>query len=147
MNSNVLVADYASLMEYRLNRESYMTNLISKADIIVNPSYGSVVNKLIVINLPVEVPLEQLMRFNRIISRFPIGYGIEVEPLPIPEKRKTVELEDYSNLILNKHMLLDIDYAQAVDKGNFLIGTDSIIDGNITLVGYLLLRTTLENLQ
>lgn len=143
---DVLVTNYASLMEYRLHDESKMTNIQSKADIVVNPSYGSLVGKIIIINLPVDVPIDKLSQFNKIISRFPIGYGIEIKPYELPKDRKSIDLDDYSCLILNKDMLLDIDYAEAVESGNFLIGTDTIIDDEVTLAGYLLLRTNLEEL-
>lgn len=146
MNSKILVKDYASLMEYRLSQDVEMTCLLHQADVVINPYYSSLLNKTIIINLPIEVPLDKLMQFNKIISRFPIGYGIEVQPYELPEVRDDIPKEDYSCLILNKDMLIDLDYAELVESGNFLIGIDAVIDDDITLVGYLLLKHKLENL-
>lgn len=146
MNSKILVKDYASLMEYRLSQDVEMTCLLHQADVVINPYYSSLLNKTIIINLPIEVPLDKLMQFNKIISRFPIGYGIEVQSYELPEVRDDIPKEDYSCLILNKDMLIDLDYAELVESGNFLIGIDAVIDDDITLVGYLLLKHKLENL-
>lgn len=148
MNSKILVKDYASLMEYRLSKDNAeMTCLLHQASIVVNPYYSSLFNKTVIINLPIEVPLDRLMQFNKIISRFPIGYGIKVEPYDLPDDREDISKEDFSCLILNKNMLIDLDYAELVDTGKFLIGIDAMIDGEITLVGYILLKNKLENLM
>lgn len=149
MNSKILVKDYASLMEHKIMRDESMemTHLLYQADIIVNPSFSSVLNKTVIINLPIEVPLDKLMQYNSIISRFPIGYGIEVAPYELPEGRKSKESKDYSLLILSKDLLTDLDYAEIVDDNDFLIGVDALIDGSITLVGYVLLKNRLEDLS
>jgi len=144
MNSKVLIKDYASLMEFRLGGYN-STNLIHQADIIVNPTFSSPMRKKILINLPVEVPISRLSKFNKIVSRFPIN-GVELEEYKLPRNRTEIHKEDYSLLILNKYMLTDLSRANLIDNTNFLLGVDAVIDDSITAVGYLLLRTKLENL-
>jgi len=145
MNSRILISDYASLIEYRLGNYSY-TNLINQADVIVNPNFSSSICRTLIINLPFEIPISLLRKHNKIKSRFPIDTGIEVEEYVIPENRTKKSKEDYSLLLLNKYMLADLSKVKMIDNTNFLLGTDAVIDGSITAVGYTLLRTKLEDL-
>lgn len=145
MHSNVLVRDYASLAEAELMNSKVTGNMLT-ADVIVNPTQGSHIQKIIIINLPLDIPISKLQQFNKIISRFPIGYGIEVEPYNMPEVRKDVKSEDYSCLLLDKELLTNMDYIQAVRDGNFILGNDELVDDEMSLIGYLILRSNIENL-
>jgi hypothetical protein len=147
MTRSILVNDYASLMEYRILGNAEMTSILYKSDIVVNPYYSSVLNKTILIDLPLEVPIDKLMQYNKIISRFPIGYGIQIESFKLPTERKVVDKKDYSCLLLNKYMFTEIDLAELVENNNFILGINSVIDGYATLVGYTLLKTKLEDLK
>lgn len=146
MNSRLMISDYASLIEYRLGNYDY-TNLINQADIIVNPSFGSSICRSIIINLPFEIPIDILKKHNKIKSRFPIGLGIDVEEYVIPENRTKKSKKDYSLLLLNKYMLADLSKVELIDNTNFLLGTDAVIDGSLTAVGYTLLRTYIEEVS
>lgn len=146
MSSKLLVVDYPSFIEQSVsNLES--TAAIYEADVIVNPTYGAVIGKTVIINLPIEVPIEQLKDQNRIISRFPIADGIEVQPYSLPSDRHEVTSEEMSYLILSPDIVNDPRYIELVHYGKFLIGTSVEIDGELTAVGWLLLRNKIENLS
>lgn len=147
MNSNeeVLVVDYASFIESDyMNKIS--TDNLAKSKYVVNTQYSHLIDKIIIINLPVEVPIEKLSRYNQVISRFPTVDGVKLDPYELPKNRNSLKVEDYSLLILNKDMLLDMDNLDVVANNNFLLGIDTIIDNYITLAGYILLKNKLEEL-
>jgi hypothetical protein len=139
MNSNtILTIDYASFCESEFLQLEKSASM-AKSKYIVNPKYSHLVNKIIIINLPVEIAFPKLLRYNKIISRFPIAEGIEIKPYGIPEDRIEVNESDYSCLILNKEMLLNPKYLDLLEN-NFLLGIDTIIDDFITLAGYIILK-------
>lgn len=147
MNKKILITDYASFVESRFFPNHDRTYKLYEANVVVNPQYGVIRNRLIVINLPIEVPLEQLIGNNTVISRFPIGYGIPVVGYNVPEEREEVSKEDYSCLILNKHMLTDMSYLKKVSNQKFLLGISEVIEDQATLVGQIILSTKVEDVK
>lgn len=147
MNSKVYVNSYASLIEYKLGKNLIPTLHLSESDVVVNPYFSSLIDKTIIINLPIEVPIDRLMQFNKIISRFPIGYGIEIKEYNLQETRVSIDKTDYSCLILSKEIISDVNNAEMIDTTNFLIGIDETIDESPSLIGYLLTRTKVEDLS
>jgi hypothetical protein len=147
MSSNdILTIDYASFIESEYLNLNSSTSLTT-AKYVVNPKYSHLVNKIIIINLPIEISVHRLLRYNKIISRFPIAEGIRIEPYEVPKETKELEKEDYSCLILNKAMLLNPKYLEVVSKENFLLGIDTLMDGFITLAGYIILKNSFQNLN
>lgn len=146
MKSKVFINDYASILESRLLPETDRTYRLDQADIVINPFCGVLFNKTVIINLPIEVPIDQLLQYNTIVSRFPIGYGIPVVPYNLPEEREVVDEDDYSCLILTKYALVDIDRAHLVKNNKFLIGTSEVLDGDASLVGLVIASTKIEDL-
>lgn len=145
MSFKIYLDDYSSLVECELTNSKSVTSM-SEADLVVNPSNKFIFNKTIVITLPIEIPLEELAQFNTIISRFPIGYNIDVEPYEIPENRDKVNKDDYSLLILSKELIKNLDYGKLVNSSSFLIGIDECIDNCSTLIGQLILKSKIEDL-
>lgn len=145
MNSDgVYLIDYASFEESEyINKNTEIS--LNKAKYVVNPKYRHLINKIIIINLPVEVPIERLLKYNKIISRFPTAIGVDIDPYDLPQNRESIENKEFSLLILNKDMLLDVNKLDLVTKNNFLLGIDTEVDGYITLAGYILLKNKLEN--
>jgi hypothetical protein len=139
MSSNtILTIDYASFCEaefLQLEKSASMT----ESKYIVNPKYAHLVNKIIIINLPVEIAFPKLLRYNKIISRFPIAEGIKIKPYGMPEDRTELDESDFSYLILNKEMLLNPKYLDLLEN-NFILGIDTVIDDFITLAGYIILK-------
>lgn len=142
----IFVKDYASLREAQeLGEKVEMTSNLAEADVVVNPGYGQLGWKEVIINLPGEYPLYELLQNgNRVVSRFPIGYGIEVVPYRRVGKRERVKAEDYSCLILNKWILEDIKYSELVNSNRFLLGIDAEVEGHPTMVGRLLMKSKVE---
>lgn len=147
MSRKILIDDYASLLESKLFPEMEVTYKPYEANVIVNPKYGAIIGKTIIINLPVEVPLDQLMGNNDIVSRFNTGYNIPIVPYAVPDDRKDVTVDEASCLILNKSMLLNQKYAKLVSRSKFLLGIVETIDGDATLVGERILSTKVEDLK
>jgi hypothetical protein len=131
----IFISDYASLSESKLLPDTEKTYNTVDADIFINPTYGAIYNKTIIINLPIEIPIEQLKKFNQIVSRFPIGYGIPVIPYQFPSKQKLVKKPNFSCLILNPSMMSNIKYARLVRSNDFLIGVSETVDGGASLIG------------
>lgn len=146
MNSKVLVKDYASLLEVKLINSFEEVRRFIDADIFINLPYGSVIGKMIIINLPVEVPLDQLLEDNVVVSRFRISDRIPIVSYNLPENRKSIPLEDYSCLILNKLMFTNMKYAKVVSENNFLVGVLETIDNDATLIGEKILLNKIEDL-
>lgn len=144
--SKVLVEDYASLLESKLLPDTDRTYLLSEADIVINPYCSALMNKTLIINLPIEVPIDRLMPFNTLVSRFPIGYGIPVVPYNMPEDRESIELDDYSCLILTKYAFTEMELSKKIKGKKFLIGTSEVLDGEASLVGYVISETMIEDL-
>lgn len=115
-----------------------------EADIIINPRYGSIIGKHIIINLPVDIPLEQLNKYNSITSRFYISPNIDIEPYSIPKNRGRVTINDASPLILTKELISNIDMMGHLNLDKFLIGINEDIDDNLTLIGYMILRNKVK---
>jgi len=146
MNSNeILTIDYASFVESEY-LDLVPTSLMTKAKYMVNPRYSHLVNKIIIINLPIELSVHRLLMYNKIISRFPIAEGIRIEPYELPKNRKIVEEDDYSCLILNKDMLMNPKYIDLISENEFLLGIDTVMDDFITLAGYIILKNNFTNL-
>jgi hypothetical protein len=145
MDRKVFVSDYASLMESKTFPDAKRTFTTMDADIFVNPEYGAIYDKTVIVNLPVEIPLEQLRSSNKVISRFPIGYDIPVIPYDVPEDKKCVKKSDYSCIILNPSMMTEMKYAKCVKDNDFLIGISETIDGEASLIGLKIGSTTVEN--
>jgi hypothetical protein len=141
----ILVVDYPSFIEQSVHNLE-CTAAIYDADIIVNPTYGSVIGRTIIVNLPISVPLDQLKDHNKIISRFPISSDIEVQLFPLPTNRSEVTIDEMSCIILSKDIVNDPRYIELVHCSKFLVGTSEICDNAITAVGYILLRNKIENL-
>jgi len=135
MDRKVFVSDYASLMESKTFPDAKRTFTTMDADIFVNPEYGAIYDKTVIIYLPVEIPLDQLKNSNKVISRFPIGYGVIVIPYDVPDERKKVKAENYSCLILNPSMMTELRFAQTVKDNDFLIGISETVDGEASLIG------------
>lgn len=146
MSLKVLVDNVASLREFKMLPDTKKTYELSQADIIINPNYGILFHKLIILNLATEVPLGQLMIDNQVISRFPIGYGIPVVPYSMPENRSDKDIEDYSCLILNESMLTDMRFSDK-SKLNYLVGIDETIEGDATIIGISILKNKVEDLN
>lgn len=144
MDRKVFVSDYASLMESKTFPDAKRTFTTMDADIFVNPEYGAIYDKTVIINLPVEIPLEQLKNSNKIVSRFPIGHGIPVIPYDIPENRKVIDKKDYSCILLNPSMMTEMRFASLVKNNDFLIGISETIDGEASLIGLKIGSTTIE---
>lgn len=141
----ILVVDYPSFIEQSVCGLP-STAAIYDADIIVNPSYGSVIGKTVIINLPISVPIEQLKDHNKIISRFPISSDIEIQLFPMPENRCEVTADEVSCIILTKDLINDPRYIELVHYSKFLLGTSVECDGGLTAVGYVLLKNKIEDL-
>jgi hypothetical protein len=120
---------------------------MTEAKYIVNPKYSHLVDKIIIVNLPIDVTFSKLLRYNKIISRFPIEEGIEIEPYDTPVERVERDESEYSCLILNKDMLMNPKYLDLVINNNFLVGTETLMDGFITLAGYILLKNKFTNIN
>jgi hypothetical protein len=86
------------------------------------------------------------LRYNKIISRFPIAEGIRIEPYELPKERKIVDESEYSCLILNKEMLMNPKYLDLISENEFLLGIDTVMDDFITLAGYIILKNNFTNL-
>jgi hypothetical protein len=145
-SKEIFTVDYASFVEseyLELERTSSMT----EARYIVNPRYSHLVNKIIIVNLPIDIAFPKLLRYNKIISRFPIAEGIGIEPYDMPSDRVERDLSEFSCLILNKEMLLNPKYLDIIASNNFLVGIDTVMDGFITLAGYIILKNKFTNLS
>lgn len=146
MSSKVYIDGYPALIESR-SLGAIEVNSMVDADFIVNPKHGNIFNKTIIINLPTEMPINKLRKFNKVLSRFDLGIdGIEIVPYEIPKNRKKLRSKDYSLLILTKDMINDVRYAQLIENNQFLVGVDECVDDNTTLVGYLISRSKVEDL-
>jgi hypothetical protein len=109
-----------------------LTTNLSEANYIIN-DFNLVDNqKTLVIDVPIEFTSD-----TSIISRFPIGvdnYTLKPIELNYVEKYPT------TNIILNKYMMNNLTDLNFVKNNNFLLGTDSEINGYLTAVGYKLLN-------
>lgn len=146
MSSKIFINNYAALIESEILNKEVSISLL-ESDIVVNPSNKNLFNKIIVIDLPINLPLEQLIKKNKIISRFPISSDyIELIPFELPKNREKVEDKDYSLLILSKDLINNPKYSKLINDNNFLIGINECIDGYSTLTGYLISRTKIEEI-
>jgi hypothetical protein len=140
----ILIDSYASVLEKSRLPDVEITFLPNDADIIVNPTCSIFMNKLIIINLPVDVPISQLKDSNQIISRFPIDESIPVIPYMLSDDRKDLSKEDYSCLILSDIVIKSLDPLKI--RNNFILGIGEIIDGHTTAVGIKVLDNKVENI-
>jgi hypothetical protein len=145
-SKTIFTVDYASFIESEY-LELETTTSMTTAKYIVNPKYSHLVDKIIIVNLPIDIAFPKLLKYNKIISRFPIEEGIEVEPYDTPSERTERDLSEFSCLILNKEMILNPKYLELVANNNFLIGIDTLMDGFITLAGYIILKNKFTNLS
>jgi hypothetical protein len=143
---SILLENYSSFIEALLHKDYSVTYVSSNADTIVNPIGGHYLGKQIIINLPIEIPSEQLLRYCKVYSRFPIGYGIPVIPFELPKDRIKIPKENYSLLILSPELMMDVRYSDLIHNNNFLIGINESIDDEATLVGYKILTNKVEEL-
>lgn len=139
MNSNKILLDsYAAFVEAELlNLE--ITESIIEAEYIVNPCTVSLVGRKIIINLPTDLDLNKLSRFNQIISRFPLE-GIKHVFLPYTLSLNFTE-KPISNLILTKELLKSNKYSNYIKKHNFLISIEPFTNGYLNLLGILTLNS------
>lgn len=144
-SDKILAINFASFEEAKYIK-CVPSNAMDKVKYIVNPKYAHINNRVIIINLPIEVKIELLKASNRIISRFPIP-GIHAEPYELPNDRHECSKKEFSTLILNKYMLDDLRYLDLLINNKFLLGIDTIIDGAITLVGYVMLKNKIEQIS
>lgn len=147
--NNFLIDSYASLLEYRLSRDSNKspTELLYKSDTLINPTITALACKHIIINLPIAVPIEVLSEMNTITARFSTGYGNNYIPYNIPIDREEVKGEDYDLLILTKHSASNHKLIKDIDKSKYLLATDTLVDGELTATGYKLLSTKIEDID
>jgi hypothetical protein len=145
-SKEIFTVDYASFVESEY-LELERTSSMDKAKYIVNPKYSHLVNKIIIVNLPIDIAFPKLLRYNKIISRFPIAEGIGIEPYDLPSDRVERAQSEFSCLILNKEMLLNPKYLDIIANNNFLVGIDTVMDGFITLAGYIILKNKFTNLS
>jgi len=145
MPSKFLSNNSASRLEAEWE-DGETTPMLTMADTIVNPIWQhGLVCKRILINLP-GIKLGSLARRNKVISRFPLESEDDTElkyelvPYEDVEFQNNPELKPYSRHILNKYMLMN-ENVKVNDGDRFLLGTDSIIGGELSLVGYLLIKT------
>lgn len=129
-----------------LNAE--LSDSIRKSNYVVNPHYSYLMNKAIIIDLPLEINLDKLSSYCDIYSRFPID-GIPLVPYVQPANQKKVDPESYSLKILNKYIMDsdEPDQIEELSKTNYLIGIETDIDGYLTAVGYKLMQTNLKDLE
>lgn len=145
MNSKVLVNNNASKLEAEwMNAEG--TPMLYFADIIVNPTWQrGLISKTIIIDLPGIDP-SKFARYNKIISRFPLDLdgkaNIEYELKPFPKVDFFINPspKKYSYRILNKWLLMD-DNVKIESDDRFLLGTEPTTNGQLSLIGYLILKT------
>jgi hypothetical protein len=110
----------------------------------VNPIWNNLIGKTILITLPVNLDLERLTRFNKVISRYPLesnGKTLKYELVPYSEVEfKMEEHGHYSKKILNKYLLTS-DEHDIKEEGRFLLGAEPETNGYLNTIGYLLLKT------
>lgn len=148
MNSKIFVCDAASLEESEI-LGLRISDSITLSTYIVNPLINSIVNKTIVIDLPLNINYDRLKRFNRIVSRFPIECDkYQLNEFKLPDKVEEVKDEsEISCLILNKHLLSDINYVNQVKGKKFLLGVEPLTSEALNLVGYILLKSKFSNIN
>jgi len=145
-SKKIFIIDYASFIESEY-LELETTPSMTEAKYVVNPKYTHLVDKIIIVNLPIDIAFPKLSSYNKIISRFPIEEGIEIEPYDTPADRVERDESEFSCLILNKEMITNPKYLDIVANNNFLVGIDTIMDGFITLAGYLILKNKFTKLH
>jgi hypothetical protein len=142
MPSKILANNSSANIEAELSGYD-TTNLFPIASHVVNPTQGTV-GKIVIINLPIDSDLELVCRRNKVISRFPLKLpeGVKYDLVPYPEVDYKIDKnhQPYSNMILNKWMLLDPDYVVSLDD-RYLLAIDPITEDYVNCIGYLLLNT------
>lgn len=145
MNSKLLVIDNCSKLEAELSGDIPIDN-VALADSVVNPTWNNLVGKTIIINLPTDIDLKRLCRYNRVISRFPLiakdGTDLKYELVPFEAVEfKFVDGErTYDKRILNKYLMRSSDET-ITSNDRFLLGTDIEVDGHLTSIGYIIVKT------
>lgn len=148
MNSKKIFAhDAASYMEAEI-RGLEVIDDPRLSDIRVNPKSSSLINKKIIINLPVEADLSRLEKFNDIISRIPIEgcNNFTLEPYDVDEIGCD-ESKIHSPLILTKDLMANSDMRDDVLRNSFLLGTDSDVNGYITIIGVKIIMGIKKKIQ
>lgn len=139
MNSKkVFAKNAADYLEARiLNLDT--TNDYRESDIRINPKSSSLLNKLVVINLPPDKCVYQLDQFNEILSRFPLKCDrYRLKPYSEKDIHKEVN-NKISPLILTKDLMTNPDMVDEVLSNTFLLGTDIEVENYITIIGVKLL--------
>ena len=148
----IFLLDGASLLESEIMGLG-VTNSLDEVSYFINCDIPSLVGKIIIINLPIEINLEGIQRFNEFILRYPIK---ELEELGA--KYKYVEYEigdveeiedeaDISCLILNKYLLSDDTKIKDIEGKSFLLGTDYKTNGKLNLIGYCIFKNSFKKLS
>jgi len=137
MSSKVFLTDTSSILESKILGLE-LSNLQTKSEYVINPRSIGVVDKIIIINLPLKLNFDRLARFNRIISRFPIDCK-NYELIPYDERIIDLKLDrQETNLILSKELLSTLDHLDIVLRSKFLWGLNPETNGHLNLVGYLI---------
>lgn len=137
MSSKVYLTDTSSILESKILGLE-LSDLQTKSEYVINPRSIGVVDKIIIINLPLKLNFDRLARFNRIISRFPIDCK-NYELIPYDERIIDLKLDrQETNLILSKELLSTLDHLDIVLRSKFLWGLNPETNGHLNLVGYLI---------
>lgn len=137
MSSKVYLTDTSSILESKILGLE-LTDLQTESEYVINPRSIGVVDKIIIINLPLKLNFDRLARFNRIISRFPIDCK-NYELIPYDERIIDLKLDrQETNLILSKELLSTLDHLDIVLRSKFLWGLNPETNGHLNLVGYLI---------
>jgi hypothetical protein len=139
----VLLSDYNSVIDKNLKfSEEGVTLSVEESDVVVNPSWGSMIGKEVVINNIGEFPIREMIENkNTVVSRFDMHPDIKKDPYQVPEKRKKCKKEDYCLCILTNEAMCDPDLVEDVHKNNYLVGICDTIGEDLTSVGVKLLMT------
>lgn len=140
----IFLNSYCSILESDiLNAE--LSDSLRKSNYVVNPHYSYLMNKAIIVDLPIEINFDKLSTYCDIYSRFPID-GIQLVPYVEPANQDKKKVESYSKKILNKYMM-DSDEPEQIKEvmdTDYLIGIETDIDGYLTAVGYKLMQSNLN---
>lgn len=132
-SKKIFIKDAASYLEAKIAGLD-LTEDPRNSKVLVNPKSKSLVNKVVLLNLPVSINFDRLIKFNEVISRFPINCS-RYRLKPYEVNKTTESRDDYSPLILTKELMTNPDKISEVVDGAFLLGTETEVEGYLTLIG------------
>lgn len=139
MNSKVLKSGSDSILESEWNHDTLVDNEL-QCTCKVNPKTKSLF-KEVIINLPIKDDY-CIRDASKITSRIPLKIGRHYDLIPYEdsEQKLNIERKSYSLKILNPYLLRkEGEVIRPEDK--YLLGTDTDVEGYLTLVGNLIVST------